>query len=62
MQQTFLWDPQANRTVPMRTKEDAHDYRYFPEPDLLPLVVETALVETLKAGLPELSAPKAQPF
>jgi aspartyl-tRNA(Asn)/glutamyl-tRNA(Gln) amidotransferase subunit B len=62
VQQTFLWDPQANRTVPMRTKEDAHDYRYFPEPDLLPLVVEPELVETLKAGLPELPRQKRDRF
>jgi aspartyl-tRNA(Asn)/glutamyl-tRNA(Gln) amidotransferase subunit B len=62
VQQTFLWDPQNNRTVPMRTKEDAHDYRYFPEPDLLPLVVESELVESLRASLPELPRQKRDRF
>lgn len=54
VQQTFLWDPAANRSVPMRTKEDAHDYRYFPEPDLLPLIVSSEEIERLRATLPEL--------
>ena len=62
VQQTFLWDPQNNRTVPMRTKEDAHDYRYFPEPDLLPLVVESGLVESLRESLPELPRQKRDRF
>jgi len=62
VQQTFLWDPQNNRTVPMRTKEDAHDYRYFPEPDLLPLVVESGLVESLRESLPELPRQKRGRF
>ena len=53
-QQTFLWDPQHNRTVAMRDKESAHDYRYFPEPDLVPLVVDKAWVDRLKHSLPEL--------
>ena len=42
LQQTFLWDPSTNRSVPMRSKEDAHDYRYFPEPDLMPLIIESS--------------------
>jgi aspartyl-tRNA(Asn)/glutamyl-tRNA(Gln) amidotransferase subunit B len=43
--ETRLWDPAAARTISMRSKEDAHDYRYFPEPDLPPLVIEPALIE-----------------
>lgn len=62
VQQTFLWDAQSGCTVPMRSKEDAHDYRYFPEPDLLPLIVEDARVETLKKGLPELPNEKRNRF
>jgi aspartyl-tRNA(Asn)/glutamyl-tRNA(Gln) amidotransferase subunit B len=54
VQQTFLWDAQKGCTVPMRSKEDAHDYRYFPEPDLLPLTVEEDRIESLRKGLPEL--------
>ncbi len=56
LQQTFLWDPEANRSVPMRTKEDANDYRYFPDPDLLPVIVSSELIETAKRTLPELPA------
>jgi aspartyl-tRNA(Asn)/glutamyl-tRNA(Gln) amidotransferase subunit B len=52
-QQTFLWDAAAGRSEPMRSKEDAHDYRYFPDPDLVPLLVETARIEGLRATLPE---------
>ncbi|MGB7569770.1 MAG: Asp-tRNA(Asn)/Glu-tRNA(Gln) amidotransferase subunit GatB [Chitinivibrionales bacterium] len=62
VQQTFLWDAQNGCTVPMRSKEDAHDYRYFPEPDLLPLIVEDARIETLKKGLPELPHEKRKRF
>jgi aspartyl-tRNA(Asn)/glutamyl-tRNA(Gln) amidotransferase subunit B len=53
-QQTYLWDPAANQSVPMRSKEDAHDYRYFPDPDLVPLLVEEQRIEHLKKTLPEL--------
>src|SRR6185295_15343821 len=45
VQETRLWDPAAKRTVSMRSKEEAHDYRYFPEPDLPPLVVDAARLE-----------------
>jgi aspartyl-tRNA(Asn)/glutamyl-tRNA(Gln) amidotransferase subunit B len=62
VQQTFRWDPDAGRTVAMRTKEEAHDYRYFPEPDLLPLVVGEEWVETIKREMPELPAPKRARF
>jgi aspartyl-tRNA(Asn)/glutamyl-tRNA(Gln) amidotransferase subunit B len=52
--ETRLWDPAADRTVPMRSKEGADDYRYFPEPDLPPLVVTGERVTELRALLPEL--------
>ncbi len=53
-QETRLWDQASGRTVPMRTKEEAHDYRYFPEPDLPPLVLDAAWVEAIRGSLPEL--------
>ncbi|MFN0121563.1 MAG: Asp-tRNA(Asn)/Glu-tRNA(Gln) amidotransferase subunit GatB [Blastocatellia bacterium] len=53
-QETRLWNERENRTYVMRTKEDAHDYRYFPEPDLPPLEISDALIATLRAELPEL--------
>ncbi len=53
-QATRLFDTGTGETRVMRTKENAHDYRYFPDPDLLPLVIEPALVEQLRAELPEL--------
>jgi aspartyl-tRNA(Asn)/glutamyl-tRNA(Gln) amidotransferase subunit B len=57
-QQTFLWNPNENRSAPMRSKEDAHDYRYFPDPDLPPLVVDEEWVGKVREALPEL--PKAR--
>ena len=54
VQETRLYDPDADRTVSMRSKEDAHDYRYFPEPDLPPLVLEPTWLEEQKRKLPEL--------
>ena len=54
MQETRLYDSAKDVTIAMRQKEDAHDYRYFPEPDLPPLVLEEAWIEDLKASLPEL--------
>ncbi|MFO7715712.1 Asp-tRNA(Asn)/Glu-tRNA(Gln) amidotransferase subunit GatB [Desulfosarcina sp.] len=54
VQETRLWDDAQNRTYVMRGKEEAHDYRYFPDPDLLPLVIDEAWVETLRQSLPEL--------
>lgn len=54
IQQTYLWDPSTSRTLAMRSKEDAHDYRYFPEPDLLPLIVDQSLIDQAKKALPEL--------
>ncbi|WP_136661087.1 Asp-tRNA(Asn)/Glu-tRNA(Gln) amidotransferase subunit GatB [Nitratireductor sp. XY-223] len=53
-QETRLFDPGKGETRSMRSKEDAHDYRYFPDPDLLPLEFDDAFVESLKEGLPEL--------
>ena len=53
-QETRLYDPGRGETRSMRSKEDAHDYRYFPDPDLLPLVLEQAWVDGLRAALPEL--------
>src|SRR5439155_418479 len=56
VQETRLWDAEREETRSMRSKEHAHDYRYFPEPDLLPLVVERAWVDEIRATLPELPA------
>ncbi len=53
-QETRLYDPDRDETRLMRSKEDAHDYRYFPDPDLLPLDLEQSYVDELKADLPEL--------
>jgi aspartyl-tRNA(Asn)/glutamyl-tRNA(Gln) amidotransferase subunit B len=61
-QETRLWDERLNETRPMRSKEEAHDYRYFPEPDLPPLVVTNDLVEQVRALLPELPGPRAKRF
>jgi aspartyl-tRNA(Asn)/glutamyl-tRNA(Gln) amidotransferase subunit B len=54
VQETRLYDPDRSETRSMRSKEDAHDYRYFPDPDLPPLVVDAAWIERVKAALPEL--------
>jgi aspartyl-tRNA(Asn)/glutamyl-tRNA(Gln) amidotransferase subunit B len=61
-QETRLYDPRKNETRPMRSKEEAHDYRYFPDPDLLPLEVTQAEVDALKAKLPELPDAKKARF
>jgi aspartyl-tRNA(Asn)/glutamyl-tRNA(Gln) amidotransferase subunit B len=53
-QETRLYDPDKNVTRPLRSKEDAHDYRYFPDPDLLPLELHDAFIEECEASLPEL--------
>jgi len=55
-QATVLFDPATGETRAMRSKEEAHDYRYFPDPDLLPLEISTAWIEEVKAALPELPA------
>ena len=53
-QNTLLFNPQTGKTKPMRSKEEAHDYRYFPDPDLLPLNLEEELIENIKKEIPEL--------
>ena len=62
VQETRLWDVQRGETRPMRSKEDAHDYRYFPEPDLPPLHVSDALIDEVGRSLPELPRAKARRF
>jgi aspartyl-tRNA(Asn)/glutamyl-tRNA(Gln) amidotransferase subunit B len=54
VQQTLLWNPDTGRTEPMRGKEDAHDYRYFPCPDLVPIEISEDWIEEIRATLPEL--------
>jgi aspartyl-tRNA(Asn)/glutamyl-tRNA(Gln) amidotransferase subunit B len=61
-QQTRLFDGGRGITRPMRSKEEAHDYRYFPDPDLLPLVLDPEWVKQLRAGLPELPDAKKVRF
>jgi aspartyl-tRNA(Asn)/glutamyl-tRNA(Gln) amidotransferase subunit B len=61
-QETRLFDPNRGETRSMRSKEEAHDYRYFPDPDLLPLEFSEAFVEGLRAGLPELPDQKKARF
>jgi aspartyl-tRNA(Asn)/glutamyl-tRNA(Gln) amidotransferase subunit B len=61
-QETRLFDPHKGETRSMRNKEEAHDYRYFPDPDLLPLEFDEAFVAKLKAGLPELPDEKKARF
>jgi aspartyl-tRNA(Asn)/glutamyl-tRNA(Gln) amidotransferase subunit B len=58
-QETRLFDPAAGETRVMRSKEEAHDYRYFPEPDLLPLELEQEWIDAIRAGLPELPAARS---
>jgi aspartyl-tRNA(Asn)/glutamyl-tRNA(Gln) amidotransferase subunit B len=62
VQETRLWDTTKFVTRSMRSKEEAHDYRYFPDPDLLPLVLDAAWVEGIRAGLPELPDEKKARF
>ncbi len=56
VQETRLWNAERGETAPMRSKEEAHDYRYFPEPDLPPLVVDAGWVDEVRRSLPELPA------
>jgi len=62
IQETRLWDPDKNRSTSMRSKEDAHDYRYFPDPDLLPLVIDDDWIDAIKHTLPELPYEKKERF
>jgi len=61
-QETRLWNEKENKTYTMRSKEDAHDYRYFPEPDLPPLEVSNEWIERLRGELPELPEARRQRF
>ena len=62
VQETRLWNEHESKTYSMRSKEEAHDYRYFPEPDLPPLVIAEALIEKLRAEQPELPEARRQRF
>jgi aspartyl-tRNA(Asn)/glutamyl-tRNA(Gln) amidotransferase subunit B len=62
VQETRLYDPDRNETRSMRSKEDAQDYRYFPDPDLPPLVIDGAWIERIRAEMPELPEPMAHRF
>jgi aspartyl-tRNA(Asn)/glutamyl-tRNA(Gln) amidotransferase subunit B len=62
VQETRLWDEAQGVTRSMRSKEEAHDYRYFPEPDLVPIELPKSLLEAVRAGLPELPAAKRARF
>jgi len=61
-QETRRWDSGKGRTVPMRSKESAHDYRYFPEPDLMPIIVRDEQIERLRNSLPEMPKVKKDRF
>jgi aspartyl-tRNA(Asn)/glutamyl-tRNA(Gln) amidotransferase subunit B len=61
-QQTMLWDEASGTTQPMRSKEQAHDYRYFPEPDLVPLDINEAWLERVRASMPELPRARRERF
>jgi len=62
VQETRLYDPERDETRSMRTKEEANDYRYFPDPDLLPLALDAAFIEQAAADLPELPDAKRERF
>jgi len=62
VQETRLWDPDKGKTHSMRGKEEAHDYRYFPDPDLLPLVIDDAWIDRVRQSLPELPGAKKERF
>ncbi len=62
IQETRLWNEEQGITESMRTKEEAHDYRYFPDPDLVPLVIENIWIEEIKKTMPELPGPRKQRF
>lgn len=62
VQETRLWDAERQKTMPMRQKEEAHDYRYFPDPDLPPLFISSNDIEQLRAELPELPPAKRKRY
>ncbi|MCR9276635.1 MAG: Asp-tRNA(Asn)/Glu-tRNA(Gln) amidotransferase subunit GatB [Pseudomonadaceae bacterium] len=61
-QETRLFDPDRDETRPMRSKEDSQDYRYFPDPDLLPVIIDDAYIEAIRAELPELPEAKRRRY
>jgi aspartyl-tRNA(Asn)/glutamyl-tRNA(Gln) amidotransferase subunit B len=61
-QQTLLWDPDAGTTRPMRSKEEAHDYRYMPDPDLVEVEVDDDMIDAVRADLPELPRARRRRF
>jgi aspartyl-tRNA(Asn)/glutamyl-tRNA(Gln) amidotransferase subunit B len=62
VQETLHFDPRTERLTPLRSKEEAHDYRYFPEPDLTPVTITNEMLERAKAALPELPAARAERY
>ena len=62
VQETLLWDPDTSTTKSMRSKEEAHDYRYFPEPDLMPLIVSDEMINKIKSQIGELPKIRKQRF
>ncbi|HNU80519.1 MAG TPA: Asp-tRNA(Asn)/Glu-tRNA(Gln) amidotransferase subunit GatB [Bacillota bacterium] len=62
VQETRRWDSAKGKTVPMRSKEDAHDYRYFPEPDLGPVIISDAMIREIRESLPEMPADRKKRF
>ncbi len=62
VQETRLWNDAAGKTESLRSKEEAHDYRYFPDPDLMPLIVATAWIDEVKKTIPELAGGRSQRF
>jgi aspartyl-tRNA(Asn)/glutamyl-tRNA(Gln) amidotransferase subunit B len=62
VQETLHFDPQSGSLTPLRSKEEAHDYRYFPEPDLVPVKVSEEMIEGARAELPELPAARAERY
>ena len=62
VQETLHFDPTSGQLTPLRSKEEAHDYRYFPEPDLVPLLATPAMLDAARAALPELPAARARRF
>jgi aspartyl-tRNA(Asn)/glutamyl-tRNA(Gln) amidotransferase subunit B len=62
VQETRLWDEKANKSASMRSKEEAKDYRYFPEPDLPPCIIKKTQIDSIRSTIPELHKEKAQRF
>ncbi len=62
VQETRLWHEERGQTFPMRSKEEAHDYRYFPDPDLVPFTIDRRLVEEIRKAIPELPAEREKRF